>query len=302
MKKILVSGLTNIETTLKIEGFPLNYNPVNYPFFGVSTSVSGVGVNLAKALTTLGDDICFMTILGRDNLGEMALKSIHDSGIGTKFIHYGLQEIAQSVILYEPSGRRQIHTDLKDIQECTYPPELFVKALKECSIAALCNINFSRPYLKVARDMGIQVATDVHVLKDIHDAYNKDFMTYANILFLSNEGIVGEPEEFAQKIIDKYDNDILVIGLGSEGALLYVKQDNFMGRFKAVKTREIVNTIGAGDALFSSFLHFYNKTGNPYNAIKKAIVFASWKIGEKGAAAGFLTEDSLHELYEKIYN
>lgn len=48
--KIFVSGLMNIETTVKIKSFPINYFPIDYPFFGVNSSVSGVGVNVGKAL------------------------------------------------------------------------------------------------------------------------------------------------------------------------------------------------------------------------------------------------------------
>ena len=49
MGKILVSGLTNIETTVKVEGFPIEYNPINYNFFGVNSTVSGVAINMGKA-------------------------------------------------------------------------------------------------------------------------------------------------------------------------------------------------------------------------------------------------------------
>ena len=57
MNKILVSGLINIETTLKIDQFPLNYFPVTYPFHGIQSTVSGVGFNLAKALIILGNQV-----------------------------------------------------------------------------------------------------------------------------------------------------------------------------------------------------------------------------------------------------
>lgn len=35
MTTFLVSGLINRETTLHIPGFPLQYEPVLYPFFGI---------------------------------------------------------------------------------------------------------------------------------------------------------------------------------------------------------------------------------------------------------------------------
>ena len=87
-----------------------------------------------------------------------------------------------------------------------------------------------------------------------------------------------------------------MIGLGADGALLAVRGDNFMERIPAVQTRPIMNTIGAGDSLFSSFLHAFIKDGDPYNAIQKAVVFASYKIGTAGAAEGFLNAEELERL------
>ncbi len=65
MAHILVSGLINLETTLRIERFPLDYFPVTYPFFGVRSTVSGVGYNIARALTALGDTTALVSLTGR---------------------------------------------------------------------------------------------------------------------------------------------------------------------------------------------------------------------------------------------
>ena len=53
----------------------------------------------------------------------------------------------------------------------------------------------------------------------------------------------------------------------------------------AVEMRPVVNTAGAGDALFACFLHFYWDGQTPLSASRKALVFASYKVGENGAAA-----------------
>ena len=79
-----------------------------------------------------------------------------------------------------------------------------------------------------------------------------------------------------------------MIGMGSEGALLALKKDNAMERIPIVHTRPLVNSIGAGDALFAAFLHFYAKTGDPYISLRKAQVFTSYKIGATSASDGFL--------------
>jgi ribokinase len=293
MAKILVSGLINIETTVRVEGFPIPYFPVTYPFFGIKSSVAGVGYNLARALTTLGDEVAFLSLIGRDLAGEQVKASLITAGLSSHFILSQGEHTAQSVILYEPSGRREIYTDLKDIQQQVVPRERFLEAAQDCSLLALCNINFSRPLLIPARKLGKLVATDVHALARFDDDYNRDFMAAADILFLSHESLPVSPEESARQLAGRYGNPLIVIGLGSEGALLYVERDGFMGRFPAVTTRPVVNTIGAGDALFSAFIHNYARQADPYQALRSAIVFASYKIGATSAAEGFLDEPGL---------
>jgi ribokinase len=143
------------------------------------------------------------------------------------------------------------------------------------------------------------IATDVHTISDIHDEYNRDFMGAAHILFMSDEALPASPEDWSRQITNTYGTEILVIGLGRHGVLLTVREDHFSERIPAVHTRPVVNTIGAGDALFSGFIHFYTRDQDPYEAIRKAILFASYKIGEKGAAEGFLTHDELEKLYQQ---
>jgi acarbose 7IV-phosphotransferase len=296
VSRILVSGLINIETTLQVEGFPIAYAPVRFPFFGINSSVSGVGYNVAKALTVLGDGVRFLSMIGSDAAGKLVLENLTVDGIPAERVITGLRQTPQSVILYDRAGRRAINTDLKDIQEATYPADRFGEAIQGCALAALCNINFSRPFLARARALGIPVATDVHTIADLDDPYDRDFMAAASILFMSDERLPCAPEKWVRRLWDRFGVDVVVVGLGAEGALLGIRRDRFMERFPAVRTRPVVNTIGAGDALFSAFVHYYGATGDSYAALQKAIVFASYKIGETSAAHGFLTEGALERL------
>jgi acarbose 7IV-phosphotransferase len=299
MGGFFVAGLVNVETTLAIDGFPLGYFPVRYPFHGLHTAVSGVGWNIANALTVLGNHVTFASLIGSDQNGALARDGLAKAGIQDRLVLDMLDATPQSVILYDPSGRRQIHVDLKDIQSQAYPVQLAEPALKACDLAVICNINFARPLLEIARKAGVPIATDVHALSDVEDDYNREYMAAATILFLSDESLPESPEAVAEYLIGRYEVQIVVIGMGAQGALLAVRSYETMKRFKAVHTRPVVNTIGAGDALFSAFLDRYLRLADPYTALEAALVFASYKIGDKGAAEGFLGSDELDSWVKK---
>ncbi|MEA2573119.1 MAG: acarbose 7IV-phosphotransferase [Chloroflexia bacterium] len=302
MPNILVSGLINLETTVLVDSFPIEYSSVRYPFFGVNTTVSGVGYNLGRALTKLGGTVTLLSLVGMDFQGKVVVDDLASHGINADFVLRTLRQTPQSAILYDRQGRRQVNTDLKDIQEQTYPLARFRAALESTGpheIVVLTNINFSRPFLPIAHQAGKMIATDVHVISNLDDEYNADFMRYANILFMSGEALPCAPEEWAQRVVGRYGTEILVIGLGAEGALLSVKSRGLLERVPAVHAREVVSTVGAGDALFAAFVHFYAGSRDPHEALRKAMFFASYKIGTVGGAQGFLTEAELGNLMRK---
>jgi ribokinase len=289
----LVAGLINIETTVRVDGFPIPYMPVRYPFFGVQSRVSGVGYNVARALTVLGHAVRFLSLAGADPAGRLAADALAADGVSAERVLPLLPQTAQSVILYDDAGRRQINVDLKDIQERSYPLSTFDAALPGCALAVLCNINFSRPLLARARAAGIPVATDVHTIADLDDPYNADYMAAADILFMSDERLPYAPEEWVRRLWARFAAPIVVVGLGAQGALLGDRWTGTVERLPAVYTRPVVNTIGAGDALFSAFVHGYVTGLAPAAALRQAMVFASYKIGEASAAEGFLDQPGL---------
>lgn len=286
--RFLVSGLINVETTLQIEGFPIAYEPVCYPFHGVNSTVAGVGYNISKALHTLDNEMDFLSLIGNDMVGNTVLQALAQDGIPQANVIRCESATAQSVTLYDADGKRMIHTDLKDIQEQVYPLERAKTALEKCDVAILCNINFSRPLLKLANEMAVLVATDVHAIRDADDPYNTDFMQYADIVFQSHERLTVTPETWATQLFERTHVSIVGVGLGVDGALIATR-DGLCERIPSVMTRPVVSTIGAGDSLFSAFLHTYMHTKDPRLAMRRAVVFASYKIGTKGAAEGFLT-------------
>lgn len=298
MSKIVVSGLVNMETSVSVDAFPIEYRPVDYRFFGITSTPAGVGLNVSLALSALGDSVNLCSFVGPDPAGNLVKTYLQDKGVNVDNILCENKSTAQSVVLFDKDGRRTVLCDLTDNQELSYDKKIFCRCLDGASIACLCNINYSAELIPVAVEMGIPIATDVHCLSDIHDEYNSRFMRCADIIFLSNENILGREKQFVSDLAKEYDPRIVVVGMGSEGAMLYERGKEIV-QFPAVFTRPVVNTVGAGDSLYSAFIHFYAKGSDAAIALRKAIYFASYKIGESGASKGFLSEDALNDIIKE---
>ena len=286
MATFLVSGLANTETSVRVRGFPVPYYPVDYPFFGVETGISGVGVNVAKSLSALGNGVTLCSLVGDDAGGRWVKAELERAGIGTEFVRGTEGETAASAVLHDGAGRRQIHCDLKDLQERTY--DFGIAPVEEADMVVACNINFSRPLLRRAIVLGKRVASDVHVLGNPDDAYNRDFMAAAEVLFLSDEGAGENPRGLMEALAARYGNRVIVMGRGGLGALML-----HAGRFTEMPAWDAgraENTVGAGDALFAAFLHHYARGMGVEEALDRAQLAAAMKIRRSGGGEGFPRE------------
>ena len=77
---------------------------------------------------------------------------------------------------------------------------------------------------------------------------------------------------------------------------MYLKAEDRFVELPAVQVGTVVNSVGAGDALFSGFIHIYAKGLSPVDAVVRAQFFASAKIRVSGASKGFVAEEFLENL------
>lgn len=298
MATFLISGNVNVETNLRVDAFPVEYNPAQFVFFGIQTNPSGVGYNLAKSLQTLGNEVIVTGMIGDDVNAAIVRTEMKKLAIDDSYLLPLAAGTMQSVILYDNDGKRQIFSDLKNVQQLSYPREMFRRALANVDICLMTNINFSRDLLGEVKQMGKLIACDVQALHSLDDEYNRDFMENADILFFSNDRLGDQAEQALREAIKRYPAQVIVVGRGAQGVLLFERERGQIEALPAYEPRPVVNTVGAGDALFSSFLHFYWKQRDARLAVRKAMMYAGWKIGESGGAQGFISEAELERLME----
>jgi ribokinase len=184
---------------------------------------------------------------------------------------------------------------LKGLQETFFPGVRFDAALAGCDLAVLANIDWTRPLLARAAAAGVPIATDLHDVRSPDDPYDADYLDHAAVLFLSGEHLPDAPDAFAGRLRRRIDPDVIGIGLGSRGALV-APRGSSPTLVPAPAVRPVVSTIGAGDALFAAFLHFRSRLGDPVAAMRRAVAFAAWKVGEASGSAGFLSEAAMEAL------
>lgn len=301
MTKFLVSGLINVETSLRIAGFPLQYEPVCQSPFGIESAVSGAGYNVARALTALGNPVLFLSIVGHDFAGQQVLESLRHNHIRADFVIAQASRTVQAIILHDEDGRRQVHIDLKDVPDQVYPAQRINHALDRSDQVVLCNVNFNRPLLRLAKEAGKRIFTDVHALASLEDEHNREFLQTADVVFMDDRKLPGPAEVFGGEVMRCYGPEVLVIRMGEKGALLFTGADEDPVTVPGVQTRPVVNRTGAGEAMLSAFAHCYAAGMTALEALRRAAVFASYKIGSAGTAEGFLDPHGLEALYKEVW-
>lgn len=302
MSKFMVAGFVQMETIVKVNEFPLPYKQFESIPDVINTSIGGAGFNEAMALRWLGNDVDFMSMVSK-HLSKRQIEAdlkINEVDLSTEYVLPLLEGMPTSVILY-CRGKKQTFEDVKDIRHVEYDRKLLESQIQDKDMVLISNCNFCRPILGLAKKYNKPLALNVRSMRAEKIVNKEDFLRAADILYISDDDLECDPYDFIRECRDKYDPEIIIMGIGENGVILYTREENSFIDYKPVQTNEIVNTVGAGNALFSSFLHYYVKTKDAKEAIKNALLFASYKIGFVGTSNGFLTEEQIKQWKKLIW-
>ncbi|MFD0884860.1 carbohydrate kinase family protein [Streptosporangium algeriense] len=293
-RRIVVAGVVSLYMSVGVTEFPVRYASTSSPRW-IATVISGAAGHIARILSTLGDDVRLCTVLGRDLPGL---------GIAAELDRYGLlgpgvvegAESSAGVALVGPDGSRMGFPHLTPVNTVPYPVNLLEASARDADLLVLTNAKFVRDLVGPASRLGVPIAVDIHLVSDLDGEYNRPWLEAATIVFCSDERLPDPPEVWVRRLFARYPRCRLAgVGLGSRGALLATREGTLV-RVEAVAPRGVVNTTGAGDALFATFLHFWCETGDPIRALRLAVVHAGWKIGHPASATASLTLDELSAL------
>ena len=301
MSKFLVAGIVQRETIVKVDKIPIEYTYVINSPNTIYSSTGGDAYNESLALKWLGDSVDFMSMIGKDESMDLINPPGSEITLETDYILPRLHNTPVSVVLYDNDRKQQIFEDYKELKEVAYDLNLFKERAIRSEMLVISNVNFCRPLLEIGKVLRKPIAVNIREYQESMLCHNEEFLKAADILYVSDDNLIEEPYEFVKSLAAKYRSQIIILGQGADGLILYDKNKNIIAHYNTVKTHGIVNTVGAGNALFSSFLHYYNQTGDSVYSVKNALLFASYKIGFIGTSNGFMTEEQIDQWRNLIW-
>ena len=301
MSRFTVAGISQIETIVKVKKIPVDFAPMSSNPNTIFTAAGGDAYNESLALEWLGDEVDFLSMVGRGQDMNVFNPADRKVTISTEYILPILDATPAQVILYDNDRRQQIFEDIKGLREANYDMSMVPPLVARSDMLVLSNANFCRPFLKTAEKYKVPVAVNIHEFSREREHYNRDFLEAASILYISDDTIAEDPFDVMKTIAEKYGTEIILLGQGSEGLIIFDRKRNMHIHYDSVKTNEVVNTAGAGNALFACFLHYYQETKDSINAIKNALLFASYKIGFMGTSNGFMTVEQVAQWRDLIW-
>ena len=303
MFNYIIAGITQRETIIKVKKIPIEFALSTESHEAIHTSAGGDAFNISLALKWLGDQVEFMTVVGREQDLSIFNPENREVTLDTNYALPVMRQTPIEVMFYDDMRRSQTFEDLKDIRDAEYDMSLAEPIADNADMFVLSNANFCRPFIDLAKQHGKKLAVKIHNFRRDKEKYNVDFLENADILYFSDNSIQGEdPYEFVQDIADKYGPDVIILGQDGGGCILYDRYREIKVHYDPVKSTQIVNTAGSGNAFFACFLHYFMKTEDPKVAVHKALLFASHKIGYMGTSNGFMTEEQLDNWDEIVWN
>lgn len=272
--RVVVVGIANLETSLPVDHFPVEYSAQRYLTGRIRHSVGGVGFNVARALSALGHVVAVASPLGEDYPAAMIDAEAYRFNLSTHLCRRELRRTPRSVVLYDQTGRRQVNTDLTDASEFVFAPADLEPDLYRARLVVLGNVDMARPLIEPLQRRGRRFAVDLQDVQGPDNPYDQQFLA-ATYLNMSNEMVRGYERDVLLALRERSDADVLSMTLAADGALVLTSSMAEPAHVAAPKVRAI-NSVGAGDAYWAVFLHHLLKEkADPVAAARRGCEAAS---------------------------
>jgi len=287
----------------------LAFGETLWDIFGDEACIGGASLNMAAHLAKLGADSSLISAVGRDGLGEAALKAIKGFGVKTDFIPALEGRKTGTVTVTLGAGGSPSYEIHKGVAwDCI---ELDGPALEKISSGDWDYFAFgtlaqrsetNRKSLEAALEAlpyGTAIVYDVNLRQDFHKPeWIKRSLDRCNILKLNEDEAevfsqaffnVSLPlKELASRLADKHSLDLVCITLGGKGAGVLSRSGGWT-QIPAARV-EVADTVGAGDSFTASLIFALRHGWSPEDSAKFAAKVGGFVASKRGAVPEYSKE------------
>lgn len=282
----------------------LSFGEILFDVFPEGEYIGGAPLNLASHSAIQGADAYIMSAVGRDTLGLSAINEVKKLGVKTEYISSvdGISTGKCIVTLDEkavPSYNLLTNVAYDYIPFPAFSEKFDVFCFGTLALRSEYNLKT----IKKVIDSGVAdtVYCDLNIRKPFSTENAVKFcLENAHILKISDEEMpfvtkaVFNRDLSIQEAITELCRcfkqiQIIIITLGADGSLAYVKDSDTIHKAEAVPTK-VLSTVGAGDSFGATFVTQYFKGKSIDDCLSAASRVSSFVVSKEGAVPDGIKE------------
>lgn len=231
--------------------------------------LGGAPFNAAYHLSRLGDEVSFISRVGKDQLGEEAVRRVKIAGLSSEHLQVD-DHLKTGFVEVSLGGHGIPEYHIK--KPVAWDQIMLTKNVKkaiETADAVVFGTLAQRSEISKKTIQSVETGTGLKVL-DLNFRYpfvDKEIvehsMSIADIIKMNDDelydlqswhGLPSDTEESLERIAVKYSLQTICLTRGSEGAMLW--NDGAIFEAKGYEV-EVVDTVGSGDAFLAAFISGY---------------------------------------------
>jgi len=301
---VVVAGELNLD--LILYGLPEQL-PTEREFLadGLMVTLGSSSAILAHNLAALGAQVGFVSLIGDDPLGEIALQRLAAAGVDVSRVNKASGRTTGLTVILQHEGRRRILTypgTMADMSTADLDKK-FLSSARHFHLSSFFLQPKLRPHVvELFREMkaaGLSTSFDTN--DDPEDRWEGVFDVLANVdVFLPNEreamrltgaaSLDAAVEKLAPRV------PVLAVKLGRQGALARRGKEEF--RCPAAKVSP-VDPVGAGDSFDAGFLYQYVKGADLRTCLQYGNLAGALSTTMPGGTEAFRDRSRVEEFFRK---
>lgn len=306
MEKMILTLTANpsIDRTLMVENFTAGkLNRV----IRSRVDVGGKGINVARNLKSIGDDVVTTGFIGNNalwiadflqNEGIIAdfVKIEKDTRTNIKVFDISKKELTE----LNEQGPEATSNEVKDLKEKVLNyAEMSEVIVLTGSLPPQVPKTFYRDLISEIKRMNTKIILDAEGEALIYGISEKPFMIKPNLYEFEN--LIGKKIANLNQLIEEgkklNDNgiDVVAISMGSNGSIVITDMDIFI--VEPIKV-DFKSTVGAGDAYVAGFAHGLYRKLSIEETIRIAVAMSTAVVMKEGTSIA--TFDEISRLKDKV--